>query len=112
IAVLQHGLSRFLWYVDDHFDFNWKDDVAWYGQYRKLMPDGQVMLLELWDELGIPHSERKQVSGPTLHIIGFDVDPNQMTICMSLEKWVKLITTCRTFTEPGAHFPLHDFWAL
>jgi hypothetical protein len=42
----------------------------------------QTQLLTLFDDVGIPHEERKQVFGSPLQIIGFDVDPNSMTITM------------------------------
>ncbi|KAJ2932592.1 hypothetical protein H1R20_g4498, partial [Candolleomyces eurysporus] len=69
-------------YVDDSFGFNEIDDVAFYCPYSKFLPRSQALLLELWDELGIPHKERKQVFGSPLTIIGFDVDPNNMSITL------------------------------
>jgi hypothetical protein len=98
--------------VDDHFDLADENDTLWYEPYKKLMPSGQVTLLQLWDELGIPHAEAKQVSGPVLRIIGFDIDPNAMTVSMSLDKRAKLVAACKPFTVPGARLPLRDFWAL
>jgi hypothetical protein len=51
----------------------------------------QAALLELWDELGIPHKERKQIFGSPLTIIGFNVDPNAMIITLPTESKNKLI---------------------
>jgi hypothetical protein len=99
-------------YVDNNFRSTEKGDVTWYVPYEKDMPTPQVKLLELWDELGILHAERKQVWGSPLQVIGFDVDPNTMTVCMCLEKCAKLVATCQTFTAPSARFPLCKFWAL
>ena len=98
--------------MDDHFDFDQEHDITWYEPYQKWMPAGQTKLLHLWDELGIPHSEKKQVSGPILHIIGFNIDPNRMTVSMSPDKQAKLITACWPFTLPGVRFTLREFWAL
>ncbi|KAJ2923690.1 hypothetical protein H1R20_g13411, partial [Candolleomyces eurysporus] len=69
-------------YVDDSFGFDEINDVAFYCPYSKFLPHSQALLLELWDELGIPHKERKQVFGSPLTIIGFDVDPNNMSITL------------------------------
>ena len=46
------------------------------------MPRDQCRLLQLWDELGIPHKPHKQLSGAPLTIIGIDVDPNLMTLSL------------------------------
>ncbi|KAG6329912.1 hypothetical protein ID866_9177 [Astraeus odoratus] len=47
-------------------------------EISKTLPQNMVKLLHLWDELGIPHKEHKQIYGPILPIIGFEVDPNLM----------------------------------
>jgi hypothetical protein len=47
--------------------------------------------LELWDELGIPHKEKKQVFGSPLTIIGFEVNPNTMTITLPEKAKLDLI---------------------
>jgi hypothetical protein len=111
IAVYKRGLDLKS-YVDDNFGAAEKDDVAWYGPYQKNMPTPQVRLLELWDELGVPHAERKQVSGARLRVIGFDVDPNAMRVCMCLDKRAKLVAVCQAFAVPGVRFPLREFWAI
>jgi hypothetical protein len=72
----------------------------------------QVHLLQLWDELWIPHEESKQVFGSPLMIIGFDVDPNAMTISMPLEACSDLLATICDFTNPGQHHPLREFPCL
>ncbi|KAF8237029.1 hypothetical protein L208DRAFT_1249126, partial [Tricholoma matsutake] len=41
-----------------------------------------------FDELGICHDECKQVSGSLLTVIGFDVDPNTMTITIVAVKYL------------------------
>jgi hypothetical protein len=47
--------------------------------------NAQVRLLELWDEIGLPYEDKKQELGPILRIIGFDVDPNAMTVTIPHE---------------------------
>jgi len=53
-----------------------------YGPYGKSYSQDQTMLLLLWDKLGIPHKERKQVFGLPLPIIGILVDPNAMSFAL------------------------------
>lgn len=67
-------------------DFSWglEDDLAFYKPYNKFLPSKHARLLSLWGEL-IRHEERKQEFGSRLTIIGFDVDPNSVTITMSNE---------------------------
>jgi hypothetical protein len=55
------------------------------------MPAKQAGFLCLWDELGVPHEDRKQVSGAPLTIIGFEVDPNALTVTMPLSARTDLI---------------------
>ncbi|KIJ38677.1 hypothetical protein M422DRAFT_176190 [Sphaerobolus stellatus SS14] len=65
--------------------------MLWYEPYKKDLPAKQTQLLQLWDELGIPHEEPKQLWGTKLTIIGFDVDPNAMTITMPHQACMDLI---------------------
>jgi hypothetical protein len=71
-----------------------------------------VKLLELWDLIGLPHEEPKQILGPILKVIGFEVDPNAMTVSMSLEKREELIAACETFMISGACKTLREFQRL
>ena len=54
------------------------------------MPTPQVRLLTLWDDLGIPHEERKQVFGPSVPVIGIQVDPNKMSYSLPEDSKLKL----------------------
>jgi hypothetical protein len=36
----------------------------------------------LWDEISLPQNEAEKISGPVVPCIGFDIDPNAMTIVM------------------------------
>ena len=69
-------------YVDDSSGCNLQGQVEYYEPYGKYMPRDQCRLLQLWDELGIPHKPHKQLSGAPLTIIGIDVDPNLMTLSL------------------------------
>ncbi|KJA22751.1 hypothetical protein HYPSUDRAFT_138649 [Hypholoma sublateritium FD-334 SS-4] len=67
-------------YVDDSTGCDIDCDVLFYSPYNKFLPRHQKTLLDLWDHLGVPHKEKKQVFGSPLTVIGIDVDPNAMTL--------------------------------
>ena len=104
-------------YSDDSFGIDQSGNLIPYKKYNKLMPEQQVKLLCLWDELGIPHEERKQTWGAPLTIIGIDVDPNKMTLSLPPNRWTDLIAELRKFclTTPrhrGASFSLREWQRL
>jgi hypothetical protein len=78
-------------YLDDSAGCAWKDDVTFYAPYGKHMPTPQVRLLTLWDELGIPHDERKQINGSAIPVIGIQVDPSKMMYTLPDESRLKLV---------------------
>jgi hypothetical protein len=116
IAVHVKGIADLLDYVDDVFSYELASSIRHYAPYARNMPSKQAHLLELWDELGIPHADAKQVSGHHLTIIGFDVDPNTMRISYPAEKRVELVAAIRDFARlnPSAHrrLPLRRFQQL
>jgi hypothetical protein len=82
-------------YVDDSSGSEFADQLSYYAPYRKLMPSKQVALLQVWDELGVPHKESKQVFGSPLTIIGIEVDPNAMTLTLPAESRQSLLEELR-----------------
>jgi hypothetical protein len=86
--------------------------MLWYMPYNKFLPTKQAKLLSLWDELGVPHEESKQLFGSKLTIIGLDVDPNDMTISIPADKLSDLISSIRDFARPGTRHSLQDFQRL
>jgi hypothetical protein len=86
-------LIKFIFgYVDDSSGSNKKGETTWYAPYGKDLPTDQCRFLLLWDELGIPHKEKKQVHGLPLTIIGIDVNANLMTLSLSQEARDHLLT--------------------
>ncbi|KAJ7125748.1 hypothetical protein C8R43DRAFT_1135075 [Mycena crocata] len=79
IALFVKTLTDVFCYVDDTFGWELKSNLTYYPPYKKHIPTKQAQLLFLWDFLGIPHKEKKQLHGTSLPIIGFEVDPNAMT---------------------------------
>jgi hypothetical protein len=99
-------------YVDDTFSWELASNVSFYSPYGKFLPTKQAQLLVLFDDVGIPHEERKQVFGAPLQIIGFDVDPNLLTITMPLAARDELVLAIRSFANPRQRRSLRDFQRL
>ena len=62
------------------------------------MPTDQAKILHLWDKIDLPHTEKKQISGRTITILGFEVDTNTMSVYLSMEKWEQHINSIHEFT--------------
>ena len=112
LAVHKYDLPSLKCYVDDHFSVAIGGDLELYPDYDAFLPSDQVKLLELWDKIGLPHEAPKQISGSIVPVIGFDVDPNAMTVSMNPTKKDELIAACETFTTPGARKTLREFQRL
>lgn len=63
------------------------------------IPKSQANLLRLWDDVGIPHRQKKQIFGAPLTIIGILVDPNAMTMTLPPNAKHDLITEIRRFAS-------------
>jgi hypothetical protein len=111
-------------YSDDSFGVELARNVTLYEPYGRFMPTNQVTLLKLWDRLGVPHKEKKQVFGATLTIIGIEVDANNLTLTLPVQNRLELIALldefARTPERSGVRYSLRDFqhmagwfnWAL
>jgi hypothetical protein len=66
IAENVKRLKDIFGYVDDDFSYEFEGELELYEPYEAWLPAKQTQLLKLWDELGIPHEEHKQVWGPTV----------------------------------------------
>ena len=112
IAVFKQCLHALKCYVDDNFSFSILGDLELYPPYDAFLPSKQMYLLQLWDKIGLPHEEAKQISGTCIPIIGFDVDPNAMTVTMSELKKTELVNACTASTVCGAHKTPREFQCL
>jgi hypothetical protein len=90
IAKRVRHVSFITTYLDDSSGCTWSDDVTYYAPYKKHMPTPQVRLLTLWDDLGIPHEERKQIFGASIPVIGIQVNPNTMSYMLPEKSKLKL----------------------
>jgi hypothetical protein len=112
IAVFIKLINDLFAYVDDAFSWEFADRVTFYTPYQKFLPTKQAQLLTLFDDVGVPHEERKQVFGSPLQIIGFEVDPNNMTITMPRTARDELVLAIRAFANPRQRRSLKDFQRL
>ncbi|KDR82212.1 hypothetical protein GALMADRAFT_18481, partial [Galerina marginata CBS 339.88] len=99
-------------YADDCFSVELATSMSYYIPYNKLMPTSQCRFLELFDELGIPHEEKKQVFGEELMVIGFVVNCRSMSITMPADSRCDLISAIRAFAVPGRRPKLSDYQRL
>jgi hypothetical protein len=113
IAVFIKLIEDLFAYMDDHFSWDELGHLRYYRPYNRRMPDKQARLLELWDELGIPHDEGKQLSGETLMIIGFLVDLNEMTVTLPSDAKESLVEHVRDFVNTSSRRqPLQEWSEL
>ncbi|KAJ3910905.1 hypothetical protein F5877DRAFT_55804, partial [Lentinula edodes] len=98
---------------DDTYGWEFEQNVTFYKPYNKSLPTKQARLLTLWDFLGIPHKEKKQLSGSCLPIIGFEVDPNGMSISLPQQSKEDLVTFVQHFVDsPSRRRKLGEYQSL
>ena len=112
IARYMKGIEDLKCYIDDNCSFARLGDVKYYPKYRRYFPTDQTKLLELWDEIGLPHEEKKQIYGPVIPFIGFDIDPNAMTVSINDERKNDLLNKVRDFAKSGKRRSLKDFQSI
>ncbi|KAF8232924.1 hypothetical protein L208DRAFT_1269500 [Tricholoma matsutake] len=112
IAIFVRHILDLFAYVDDSFSWDSAHNLTFYAPYHKSLPDKQTKLLLLFDEIGIPHDERKQVFGAPLTIIDLNVDPNAMTITMPSDAHRDLIAMVHSFANTHQCHTLKDFQCL
>lgn len=99
-------------YADDSFGLDLADNLTFYPPYCKFMPSNQVKLLQLWDEINLPHKESKQVFGLMLAIIGIEVDAIALSMAMPPDSLVELTTAIHDFITTKCKFMLHEWQRL
>ncbi|KAH7915246.1 hypothetical protein BJ138DRAFT_1132731 [Hygrophoropsis aurantiaca] len=109
IAIFIKFIAHLKVYMDDVFSFNDESDFTYYPPYQTSYPSKQTKLLLLWDELGIPHDKSKQVWGRKLEIIGFLVDPNNLSIEFPPEKRALLIDHIEEFAVHRLRWTLREY---
>lgn len=114
IAKHRKGIKFMGTYVDDSFGCCLASDKKYYAKYKADLPRDQALLLELWDEIGIPHKLEKQLHGPRLTVIGFDVDSKNMSIKLPDKSRADLLkeldTWCRGGGKPARSWVQFGGW--
>jgi hypothetical protein len=115
LALFIKFITDLFGYIDDNFSFDEEGNVLWYEPYGCYYPAKQTKLLELWDEIDLPHEKSKQEYAPVLRIIGFMVDPNRMRVSMDEEDRTRLLERVSEFTAiapGGTRRTLREFQQL
>jgi hypothetical protein len=99
-------------YVDDSSGCGLRKDYLLYGPYGEKFPREQVVLMSLWDELGIPHKRHKQLHGTTLPIIGITVDAKALTLTLSTEARETLIAELLWWCKPARKERLRRWYQM
>jgi hypothetical protein len=92
-------IEAVLAYMDDMFSHDDNTVLVLYRPYNMLLPSKQVQLLQLWDDISLPHDREKQEYRQTLVITGFVVDPDAMTISLSSDRLLELVSTVTEFVS-------------
>ena len=66
IAIFIILIADLFGYIDDNFSFDEEGNILGYQPYQCYYPAKQTKLLELWDEINLPHEKSKQEYGPVL----------------------------------------------
>jgi hypothetical protein len=112
IAKKKRGIELLGTYSDDSFGPELASNVTWYSLYHKFMPTNQVKLLQLWDEINLPHKESKQIFGSPLTIIGIEVDANTLSMTMPPDTLQQLIIVIHEFISANHKFTLREWQKL
>ena len=99
-------------YVDDSFGVEEEDNRALYLPYNVEYPMQQVRLLELWDEIGIPHKQKKQVFGSRLSILGIEVNMKDLTFTLPEEARERLMTELSEWCKAGVRRKVKEWQRL
>jgi len=112
IAKKKRNIELLGTYADDSFSPDYATNVTWYAPYHKFLLKNQVKLLELWDEINLPHKDTKQVYGSTLTIIGIEVDANALSMMMPANTLKELTLAIREFIGTNCKFTLCEWQRL
>ena len=111
VAVEQREIDD-LEYVDDSFGVDEEGNMVLYVPYGVEYPAQQARLLELWDEIGIPHKQKKQVFGTQLVILGIEVDTKSLTFTLPCEAREKLIKELDEWCRSGVRKKVKEWQQL
>jgi hypothetical protein len=99
-------------YVDDSFGVEVEGETELYLPYEEQYPRQQTRLLILWDELGIPHKQRKQLYGRQLAILGIEVDAENLTFTLPTEAKDRLSKELEEWSQKGVRKRVKEWQQL
>ncbi|KAJ6471578.1 hypothetical protein C8R47DRAFT_1324901 [Mycena vitilis] len=103
IAMVVYHIAVLFAYMDDFFSAQLASEMLYYEPYKRSYPSSQTRLLQLWDLLGVPHSEDKQLFGTTLVVIGFLVDTHLMRVTIPDDAREEFVAELRRWTRKSRH---------
>jgi hypothetical protein len=112
IAKEIKGIRYLSNYVDDSSGCSRREDYLTYKPYGRDFPSEQVVLLTLWDELGIPHKPHKQLHGSPLPIIGITIDADELSLTLSDETKEALVAELQRWCKPGRKEKLRRWYQM
>ncbi|KAI0374164.1 DNA/RNA polymerase [Pilatotrama ljubarskyi] len=114
IAINVRDIHWLLAYMDDAFSWEVQQQLVIYRPYEVALPAAQVRLLQLWDDIGVPHAPSKQLFGRQLVITGFLVDAEAMKITLPSQACSDLVAAIRSFLDnaPRRRRPLREWQRL
>jgi len=114
IGIYVYAIEDLLHYMDDTFTYNTNPALQYYPPYDTYYPSKQCRLLTLWDDIGLPHEQRKQIFGQCIDIIGFLVNPVEMSFSMPPDSKDALIIAIHVFidTSSSHRHPLIEWQCL
>ena len=105
ISVVRLELEGTEVYMDDYFGWDFSDNLITFHNAQR--PRKQVQLLILWEHIGCPYDDKKQLSGCPLPIIGFWVDSIYGSISLPPTSITLMCEEISTFLSyPGRQPPL------
>ena len=98
ILAFRCGIGTLKCYINNAFLVARAENICWYEPYHQAILTGQAKILCLWDKIHLLHTEKKQVAGRAVAILGFEVDANMMLAYLSMEGQEQLVHSILDFT--------------
>jgi len=102
IGIYVYVIEDLLHYMDNAFTYDTNPALQYYPPYNMYYPSKQCRLLTLWDDIGLPHEQRKQIFGQCIDIIGFLVNLVEMSFSMPPNSKDTLIIAIHVFIDTSS----------
>lgn len=108
IAVRKLDIVGLHVFMDNFFGWDFDDDMVFFRGVSR--PRKQVQLLILWEAIGCPFDDAKQLAGSPLKIIGFWVDINLGSISLELHTVTDITEAILVFLQQKDRKPTLRHW--